>query len=54
MYKVVMQILSSQAKCKHSWFIKIRDISLQYSFPDPLVILSNPPTASSLKPKAQQ
>ena len=54
MYKVAMQILSSPEKYKHSWFLKIRDISLQYSLPDPLVILSNPPSASSLKLKSQQ
>ena len=49
-----MQILTSPEKYKHSWFIKIRDISLQYALPDPLVILKDPPSASSLKHKAQQ
>ena len=32
-----------------SWFLQIRDLSTKYSLPNPLMILTNPPTKSSFK-----
>ena len=41
--------LSNAKPSSRSWFLMIRDISTKYSLPDPLMILSNPPTKSSFK-----
>ena len=41
--------LTDAKKSSKSWFTQIRDISLQYRLPHPLVILDNPPTKESYK-----
>ena len=30
---------------KHSWFTQVRELTFQYSLPDPLLILTSPPTS---------
>ena len=43
------QVLSSPEAFKSSWFLSIREICLQYSLPDPLETLTDPPSALSYK-----
>ena len=42
-------VLTDAKKTAKSWFTQVRDISLQYCLPHPLVILDNPPTKESYK-----
>ena len=30
---------------QHSWFTRVRELTLQYSLPDPLVTLTSPPSS---------
>ena len=42
-------VLSNAKPSSHSWFLQIRDLSMKYSLPDPLTILTNPPSKASFK-----
>ena len=33
---------------KNSWFCQVREISLRYSLPDPMVSLTSPPSSKSM------
>ena len=46
-------MLTDAKRTAKSWFTQIRDISLQYRLPHPLVILDNPPTKESYKKMVQ-
>ena len=54
LHKVASQTLTSPEKYKHSWFLKVKDICEQYCLPDPLVILSHPPSSNSYKLTTKQ
>ena len=42
-------VLTDSKKTAKSWFTQVRDLSLQYCLPHPLLILDNPPTKESYK-----
>ena len=54
LFKVALQALSSPDKYKKSWFIHVRDLCHKYCLPDPVVILSNPPSCNSYKMNTKQ
>ena len=49
LYEHGLRVLTVAKPTSHSWFLKIRDICLQYSLPHPVNILKNPPTKESFK-----
>ena len=48
------QILSGYLTSNHSWFLQVRELCQQYSLPDPLHILENPPKKESFKRQVRQ
>ena len=49
-----INILSANATNKFSWFYQVRELCKQYSLPDPLQILQNPPSKESFKRQSRQ
>ena len=49
LHKLGCSTLSHAKPSSRSWFLQVRDISSQYSLPDPLAILNSPPTKSAFK-----
>ena len=49
LFQLGWSILTSSEQSSKSWFHQIKEISDQYSLPDPLNILANPPPKNSLK-----
>ena len=45
--------ISNAKASSRSWFIQVREICAQYSLPDPLYILTNPPTQASYRSKVK-
>ena len=46
--------LMSAEKNTRSWFLQVRELCQQYSLPDPLYLLQNPPPKSTFKREAHQ
>ena len=54
LHRVATQALSTPGNYKNSWFLKVKDICAQYCLPDPLTILSSPPSHNSYKNTTKQ
>ena len=54
LHRVAIQALSTPENYKNSWFLKVKDICYQYCLPDPLTILSSPPSHNSYKNTTKQ
>ena len=49
LHMIACTALTNSKPSGRSWFLQVRDISVQYSLPDPLTILNSPPTKLSYK-----
>ena len=49
LHKHGTSVLTSPSTDKFSWFTQLKLLSVQYCLPDPITILTNPPTKSFLK-----
>ena len=52
-----MQVLAptaAQTDPRCSWFLKVKEICLKYHLPEPLSVLSHPPSATSFKQTTKQ
>ena len=49
LHRIGSSILSQAKPNKHLWFTKIREKCSKYSLPDPMTLLSNPPSKQSFK-----
>ena len=47
LHRLGCSVLANAKPSSRSWFLQVRSLTLQYSLPDPLSILSSPPTKSS-------
>lgn len=53
LHKLGCSTLSNAKPSSHSWFLQVRDVSTKYSLPDPLIILTNPPSKLTYKKLAK-
>ena len=49
LFKHGWNVLTATSPCNHSWFCEMRELSQQYSLPDPLTILASPPLKQQFK-----